>query len=208
LNTAPVEGLSLLPGMWMSADIGSPGLSGSAVEQFDDPQTVQGSFTVQGAGADIWGLADAFQFVYQVENSFAANVQARVVTEQPTDPNAKVGVMIRDGLAPGAAFVILDMKPNGEIEFMQRFSPRGEVTFLGTAMVGLNPWLRLVRHEPTDLATVTAAVSADGVTWTVLGQTFVNMSMSVEMGVAVTSHDTTQLNTAVIDHVRVANGEP
>jgi hypothetical protein len=89
----------------------------------------------------------------------------------------------------------------------ESFSPRGEVTFLGTAMVGLNPWLRLVRHEPTDLATVTAAVSADGVTWTVLGQTFVNMSMSVEMGIAVTSHDTTQLNTAVIDHVHVRSGE-
>jgi len=192
----------------MSTDIGSPGLSGDAVEQFDDPQTVQDSFTVQGAGADIWGMGDAFQFVYQVERNFAANVQARVVTEQPTDPFAKVGVMIRDGLAPGAAFVILDMKPNGEVEFMQRFSPRGEVTYLGGAMVGFNKWIRLVRHEPTDLATVTAAVSDDGVTWRVLGNTLVNMSMSVEMGIAVTSHDTTRLNTAVVDHVRVANGAP
>ncbi len=208
LSKAHVEGLSLLPGTWMSTDIGSPGLSGDAVEQFDDPQTVQDSFTVQGAGADIWGMGDAFQFVYQVERNFAANVQARVVTEQPTDPFAKVGVMIRDGLAPGAAFVILDMKPNGEVEFMQRFSPRGEVTYLGGAMVGFNKWIRLVRHEPTDLATVTAAVSDDGVTWRVLGNTLVNMSMSVEMGIAVTSHDTTRLNTAVVDHVRVANGAP
>jgi hypothetical protein len=208
LNTAHVEGLSLLPASWTSGDIGSPGLPGGAVEQFDDPQTVQDSFTVQGAGADIWGVADAFQFVYQVETSFAATVQARVVSEQPTDPYAKVGVMIRDGLAPGAAFVILDMKPNGELEFMQRFSPRGEVTYLGSAMVGFNTWIRLVRHEPTDLAAVTAAVSTDGVTWTVLGQTLVNMSRSVEMGIAVTSHDTTQLNTAVIDHVGVSPGAP
>jgi hypothetical protein len=34
------------------------------------------------------------------------------------------------------------------------------------------------------------------------------MSKSVEMGIAVTSHDTSQLNTAVIDHVRVGSGEP
>jgi hypothetical protein len=31
--------------------------------------------------------------------------------------------MIRDGLDPAATFVILDMKPNGELEFMQHFSP-------------------------------------------------------------------------------------
>jgi hypothetical protein len=180
----------------------------TAVEQFDDPQAVQDSFTVQGAGADIWGFEDDFQFVYQVEANFAATVQARVVSEQPTDPDAKVGVMIRDGLAPDAAFVILDMKPNGELEFMQRFSPRSEVTYLGGAMLGFNAWIRLERHEPTDLATVTAAFSADGITWTGLGQTLVNMSKSVEMGVAVTSHDATVLNTALVDHVRVGTGAP
>jgi hypothetical protein len=192
---------STLPSPWSAIDIGDVGVAGSAT--FSD-----GTFTIQGAGADIWGTVDAFQFVYQVEPNFAASVETRVVSEQPTDSDAKVGVMIRDGLAPDAAFVILDMKPNGELEFMQRFSRAGEVTYLGGATVGFNTWIRLTRQEPTDLATVTAAVSTDGVNWTVLGQTMVNMSQSVEMGIAVASHDTTQLNTAIVDRARVGQGAP
>jgi hypothetical protein len=116
--------------------------------------------------------------------------------------------MIRDGLGRNAAFVILDMKPNGELEFMQRFSPGGEVTYLGGAVVGFNTWIRLVRHEPTDLAMVTAEISGDGVTWRTLGSTLVNMHQAVEAGVVVTSHDVTQLNTALVDHVRGGNGAP
>jgi hypothetical protein len=208
LNTAHIEGLSLLPVSWTSTDIGSTGPPGDSSARFDVPQTDQDAFTIEGAGADIWGAADAFQFVYQPVTTFAASVQARIVSEEPTDPDAKVGVMIRDGLDPGATFVILDMKPNGELEFMQRFSPGGEVTYLGGAVVGFNTWIRLVRHEPTDLATVTAETSPDGVTWSTLGQTMVNMHKSVDIGIAVASHDVTQLNTAVVDHVRGGSGVP
>src|SRR5439155_15174270 len=106
-------------------------------------------FSIQGAGADIWGFADAFQFVYQPQRStLGAGIQARVVTEQATNPFAKVGLMIRNGLAPDAAFVILDMKPNGELEFMQRETDGGAVTYLGGAMPGFS-WLRLVRQTST-----------------------------------------------------------
>jgi hypothetical protein len=207
LNTAHFDSLSVLPGVWTNTDIGSTGLPGNAAEGFTLPQTLQDSLTIQGAGADIWGVEDAFQFVYQGVTTFAASVQARVVSEQPTDSAAKVGVMIRDGLERTAAFVILDVKPNGELEFMQRFSPGGEVTYLGGAVVGLNTWIRLVRHEPTDLATVTAEISPDGVNWSTLGSTLVNMHQAVEVGIAVTSHET-QLNTAVVDHLRGGNGAP
>jgi hypothetical protein len=208
LNTVHLDSLSVLPAVWTNTDIGSTGLPGNAAGQFDVSQTDQDSFAIQGAGADIWGVVDAFQFVHQGVTTFAANVQARVLSEQPTDSAAKVGVMIRDGLEGNAAFVILDMKPNGELEFMQRFSPGGEVTYLGGAVVGFNTWIRLVRHEPTDLARVTAEVSGDGLTWSTLGSTLVNMHQAVEVGVVVTSHDVTQLNTAVVDHVRGGNGAP
>ena len=208
VNTAHLDSLSVLPSVWTSTDVGSTGLPGNSAEGFDVPQTLQDSLTIQGAGADIWGLQDAFQFVYREVTTFAASVQARVVSEQPTDSAAKVGVMIRDGLERNATFVILDMKPNGELEFMQRFSPGGDVTYLGGAVVGFNTWIRLVRHEPTDLATVTAEVSPDGVIWSTLGSTFVNMYQAVEVGVVVTSHDVTQLNTALVDHVRGGNGAP
>src|SRR5262249_28452491 len=49
---------STLPTPWAAQDIGSGGAVGSA-------SALNGAFTVRGAGDDIWGTADAFQFVYQ-----------------------------------------------------------------------------------------------------------------------------------------------
>jgi len=53
--TAPVSGL---PGPWQTLDIGAVGLPGSALY-------AAGQFTLKGAGANIWGAADAFRYVYQ-----------------------------------------------------------------------------------------------------------------------------------------------
>src|SRR4029077_5861855 len=47
-----------LPSIWSDGDIGSTGLAGSA-------GYANGVFTVTGAGAQIYGTADAFHFVYQ-----------------------------------------------------------------------------------------------------------------------------------------------
>src|SRR5687768_1124962 len=47
-----------LPAPWTSTDIGSVGLAGSGSE-------TGGQFTVRGSGADIFGTADAFHYVYQ-----------------------------------------------------------------------------------------------------------------------------------------------
>ena len=78
-----------------------------------------GSFTVAGAGADIWGATDAFQFVSQ---ALTGDLQliARVVSLQNTGTYAKAGIMLRESAAAGAAHVILDVRPNGAIEFMSR----------------------------------------------------------------------------------------
>jgi hypothetical protein len=73
-DTATAEGVfsqvsiaaTTLPSPWSAIDIGDVGAAGSAT--FSD-----GTFTIQGAGADIWGMVDAFQFVYQVEPNFAAS---------------------------------------------------------------------------------------------------------------------------------------
>jgi len=55
--TTAVSGIGL-PSPWQNQDVGSTGLAGSASYS-------AGTFTVGGSGADIWGAADAFQYVYQ-----------------------------------------------------------------------------------------------------------------------------------------------
>jgi hypothetical protein len=197
LNTSTFDNVSVvqaqgIPAPWASQDVGSTGLAGSA-------SFANGAFTIKGAGADIWGAADAFQFVYQAEGSATAHISARIVNEQEVNAFAKTGVMIRSSLSAGAAFVILDMKPDGSVEFMQRETDGGAVEYLGGASVGFGGWLGLDRNG----SSVAASFSPDGSTWTTIGATSTAIPTSALAGIAVTSHDTNQLNTAVVDNVVV-----
>src|SRR6202011_6007445 len=98
--------VSTLPAPWLSQDVGSVGTAGRTTY-------VNGVFTISGAGSDIWDTADAFRFLYQSMTDPHSSIEARVVSEQDTSPFAKAGVMIRQSLALDAAFVIVDMKPDG-----------------------------------------------------------------------------------------------
>src|SRR5262249_49756454 len=88
-----------LPQPWTSGDVGSTGIGGSASYS-------NGAFNVAGAGADIWGTADAFQFVSQPVSG-DMQIVARVTAEQNTDTYAKAGLMLRQGLTADSAHVIL-----------------------------------------------------------------------------------------------------
>jgi len=49
------------------------------------------------------------------------------------NPYAKAGLMIRDSTEPGARSVILDIKPNGELELMARYAPGEPTTYIASA---------------------------------------------------------------------------
>ena len=185
---------SSLPSPWQGQDVGAVGQPGSASHS-------NGVFTVNGAGADIWGSADAFHFVYQ---SLAGDGQivARVASVQNTNAYAKAGVMLRSGLSAGSSHVILDVRPGGSVEFMQRSASGGSTSYLGGATQAPPAWLRLSRSGTT----VTAAVSPNGSSWTTVGTTSVSFGSSVYAGLVVNSHDTTRLNTSTFDNVSVTAG--
>lgn len=179
-----------LPGGWKSTDIGNVGQAGVA-------SYANGVFRVAGGGADIWGSADAFQFVAQ-PLSGNGEIVARVDSELNTSPYAKAGIMIRQTLDPESAHVMLDVKPDGGIEFMTRSAAGAITRFLGSASVGSRPWLTLRRAG----STVTASVSTDGAFWTIIGST--PLSGGAYVGLVVTSHDVAALNQAVFDQVTMA----
>ena len=191
--------MSLVPLDWTAADVGETGLTGNTVVVNSGGR----AFSMQGAGADIWGFADAFQFLYKDERNLMAGLQARIVSEAPTNAFAKAGLMFRNATTPDAAFVMLDIKPGGELEFMQRDTDGGAVQYLGGAMSGFT-WLRLVRNA----STIAASASTDGIDWAQIGTTDVDLVASAKLGLAVTSHDASELNTAAIDNVSVANASP
>ena len=170
-------------------DIGDVGLAGGVVSD-------NGIYTVAGAGADIWGTFDSFQFASKP--FFGTVFVARVVSLQDTSPFAKAGIMLRESLAPDAAFVILDVKPNGGIEFMVRPGTGAATQFLATATVTTPVWLKLTVDNAT---TVTAWIGEEVNTWVPIGSATLPVGSwaSPLAGLAVTSHDTSRLNLAVFD---------
>jgi regulation of enolase protein 1 (concanavalin A-like superfamily) len=171
--------------------VGAVGLAGSASYS-------AGTFTVKGAGADIWGTSDAFHFVHQ-PLAGDGRIVARVASLQNTHTYAKAGIMIRQSLAANSAHVILDVRPNGVIEFMRRSSTGATTTASSGGTQPAPVWLELRRSG----ATITAARSTDGTTWTTIGSTTITLTGTVQVGLVVCSHTTTLLNTATFTNVTV-----
>jgi hypothetical protein len=188
--------IASLPSPWQTQDIGSVGLPGSAVYS-------AGQFTLKGAGADIWGTADAFRYLYQ-PFSGDGQIVARVNRIDNTSPYAKAGVMLRDTLTEGSAHVILDVKPDGGVELMQRSSAGGATAYLGGTPVSFPIWLRLVRTSNS----VSAAVSSNGSQWNTIGSTTVGGTGSGLIGLPVTSQTIATLAAATFDQVVVTAGAP
>ncbi|MGD0744819.1 MAG: beta-galactosidase GalA [Verrucomicrobiota bacterium] len=191
-----------LPPQFTSADIGSVGLPGSA-------SFCGGQFTVSGSGADIWGTADAFQFVYvYVPACTNCDIRARVLGVADTQSNAKTAVMIRESLAANSRHASADVEASEGIEFLWRTNT-GSTSISGVASGLTAPyWVRLTRTNDT----FQAYCSPDGNAWAQIGSAVtISMSNNVYAGLAVCSHNNSALNTSVLDNVSASfltNGPP
>jgi hypothetical protein len=181
---------SALPFPWVAADIGNVAVSG-------DAHASGGFLTVSGAGADIWGSADEFMFAFQ---SLAGDgvVQTRVDAETAVSPFAKAGIMMRGGVDAGAAHVILDAKPNGELEFMTRGSLDGATEWRAGAFAAFPVWLKLERSGNL----ITGSYRTETGNWSVIGSIVAPVMKFA--GLVVTSHQPDSLNTGTFSGADVA----
>ena len=182
---------------WSNSDVGAVTAAGSF--------TFDGStFTVEGSGVDVSGTADSFQFVYQ-NLTGDGSITARVVSQTNTNAWAKAGVMFRETLDPGSRNAFVPLTPANGIVFQGRPTAGGSsTTFNYGPTVAAPYWVRLVRAGNT----FSASISADGATWTLLGQTTLSMGAQTFVGLAVSSHHNGTLSTAVFDNVTVAAAAP
>jgi regulation of enolase protein 1 (concanavalin A-like superfamily) len=184
-STAPT---GALPAGWQTTDIGAVGNAGTA-------SASGGTFTVSGAGADIWGSADAFRFAYR-QLAADGTIVARVATVQNVNAWTKGGVMIRQSLTAGSAHAAIYVSPSRGISFQRR--PSSGALTVATTVTGAAPaYVRLARAG----GVITASTSNDGTTWKTVGQQTVSLSGAVWVGLAVSSHDVTQKAAATFDHV-------
>jgi hypothetical protein len=182
---------------WATRDVGAVAQAGSLVR-------TGAAFTVNGSGADIYGTADGFRYVYQTATG-DVTITARVASIQNVNVWSKAGVMMRDGLAPGAVNVmaLTSPTPSNGYRFQTRVAPGGSSTSVAGGPGTTPVWLRLVRAG----SLFSGFYSADGATWTALGApTSLTMSPTITVGLAVTSHSSAIGRTAgVFDGVTVTS---
>jgi hypothetical protein len=199
LNSAEVSA-STLPVPFQNQDVGAVGAAGSA-------SYCSGQYTVSGSGADIWGTADAFQFVYTyLPVSTNCDIRARVVSVvgvQNISNNAKGGVMIRESLAANSRHAMADVEPvtTTGIEFIWRTNTAGNSTSASATGLTAPYWIRLTRTNNT----FQAYRSPNGSAWTQIGSAVtLSMSNSAYVGLAVCSHASGVLCTSVFDNVTLS----
>ncbi len=181
---------SSLPAPWIDTDVGSPSIGGSA-------SYANGVYTVNGAGTDIWGTNDQFNYVYQPLNGNGTLI-ARVTSQTNTSANAKAGIMFKQSTTAGSPYILIAVAPGGGIKVQYLFN--GSVG--GGTYPAPNTWMKLTRAGTR----FTAYVSADGVTWTQVVSKTLAISTNATAGFYVCSHKATALGTATFDNASFAPG--
>jgi hypothetical protein len=167
----------------------------------DHQLEIADTLTISGSGADIWNTSDQFRYAYQPVSG-DTSVVARVVSQTGSHAYAKAGVMIRESTGANAAHVAVLLTPDNGVSMHVR-PTTGASTLNITGWVGgltAPKWLRLDRAG----SSFTGYHSADGQNWTQFAATNVTMNASVTAGLAVTSHDNTQLNAAGFDNINLS----
>ncbi|GCE10473.1 NPCBM/NEW2 domain-containing protein [Tengunoibacter tsumagoiensis] len=193
--TAASTSSGSLPSPFQTQDIGSVGPTGIA-------SYANGTYALSGSGTDVWNTSDQFRYVYQ-PLSGDGQIVARVASQENTGGGwAKAGVMIRETLDPSSAYAFAMLTPENGANFQWRTASDIPSTGIGGPSAFVTPyWLKLTREGNL----FTAYASSDANTYTVLGTTIIPMANSVEIGLAVNSHDNTQINTSTFDNVTVSN---
>ena len=133
--TVPTAGL---PAPWVSRDIGAPAVAGGAIYT---PYT----FSVSGAGADIWGAWIGSSTSYQPLDG-NGTIIAAVTAVQGQDPWTKVGVMIRADLTANGAYAMVAVTPSNGTVFQSRATSAGQSISTTGASAGAPRWVVVNRN--------------------------------------------------------------
>jgi endonuclease/exonuclease/phosphatase family metal-dependent hydrolase len=185
-----------LPSAWASKDIGAVGLTGAA-------SGASGSLTVDGAGADVWGSADALHFAYTPLTG-DGSIVTRVTSIENVNAWTKAGVMMRESLNANARQAFMLVSPGKGLAF-QRRTATGSASTSTSGGAGTAPgYVKLTRTG----STIRAYKSSNGSTWTLVGSDTIAMAQKIYVGVGVSSHVKGNLATVAFDETKVTVAPP
>lgn len=177
-----------------SDDIGAPPMKGSA--EFD-PATKQ--YKITGSGTDIWGKADQFHFVWrEMSGDFAVTATTQFLTDGID--HRKASIMLRQSLDADSPFVHLVIHGNGMPGVQFRSAKADNTNTVDLPIEGPGTFqLKLVRVG----ATITVWSAKNGATLRELGHTTNQLGSPVMLGLGVSSHTQTAVNTVLFSDVSV-----
>jgi len=168
---------------WQSADIGGTDVAGETRE------VAPGELQILAAGEDIWDEADTFRYVYQAIQGDGA-LTVRVNDVKAVDEWTKVGLMVRENLAPNARNAMILLTDYNGVLFQRREVTGGRTADVlpdGTYMRDVSasaPWWLRIERKGSQLI---GSHSADGQNWRELGRVTIDLPQEVLIGMAVSS---------------------
>ena len=183
-----------------NAEIGDASPTGSA-------SYVDGIWTVQGGGREIWKENDSCHFTYQTLTGNCAIV-AKIESVQNTSPSAKAGVMMRTSLDEGSPRAWMAITGGGNLEQnMPNLAVYGGNNYgnkvLTTSLSSY--WVKLERMGNI----IAGYVSPDGTNWaaTDVGRIDDPVPSKIHVGLVVCSAANGTLNTSMFSNVQITGGD-
>jgi regulation of enolase protein 1 (concanavalin A-like superfamily) len=177
---------------WSNSDVGSPITAGSSTIS-------SGTYTVSGAGWDIWDNRDEFQYLYQ---RVTGDVEIIARLEGITGADewwSKAGVMLRESLAAGSRHALMAGTGRSGWAFQRRLLTDGTSYHTSGPITNPPGWVRLVREGNL----FTAYYSTNGSSWTIVGTDTIAMGSTIYAGLAVSASNTLERANGTFTNVTV-----
>jgi hypothetical protein len=185
-------------------DVGIVAPPGSA--QFDKASQ---QYTLKSSGQNIWAKHDDFHFAYRkLSGNFVATAEVSFVGAD-THPHRKAGWMLRQGLEPDAPYVDVMVHGEGQIALQYRLK-QGDITETVKSPISQPAVVRLERHG--DTFELYVAPKPDGKDqspkFQLAGSVKLALADPAYLGLAVSAHDPTAVETAVVSGVSLKAEAP
>ncbi|MCB9249752.1 MAG: TolB family protein [Ignavibacteriales bacterium] len=176
------------------ADIGNVGIVGSSV--YDE---VEKSYTLSGAGENMWFEKDAFHYLYKkVSGDFSLSAEIKFIGNG-INPHRKAGVIIRQNLNPGSPYADAIIHGDG-LTSLQYRENENDLTHEIQATVNAPKMVRITKEGNyifMEVANEHEDFHSPG------GSFRLKLTEPYYIGLGVCSHDSTVLEKAVFSNVEL-----
>ncbi len=179
----------VLPRDWGNYDVGGPAVAGRS--DFHN-----GVYSVAGGGVGIVGRFDQFQFAYRSLGG-DGEVTAHVLDQTSKLAQAKAGVMLRAGRGAASLFAMTFVSPDNSVHFRYRAAKSDVPSDI--VYKGQGNWVKVGRVGDV----FTGYASADGKSWTAIGNAKLAIPHDTAAGLVSTARDNKAPNLVRFDHVDV-----